>query len=116
MNLKWIKCTGEAWCKLSTVNLAHSHFNQMYGVYIIWHGGPKPATAYIGRGIIRNRLSFHRNDPKVQEFSSLVLYVTWAAVPEENAASVENYLANRLNPKVQVERSIATPTTVNLPW
>ena len=50
MNLNWIKCQGNVWCKLYSVNLDHDHFNGKNGVYIIWHGGTEPKVVYVGQG------------------------------------------------------------------
>lgn len=116
MTLFWNKCTGEVWCKLTTVNLAHDHFNEMSGVYIIWHGGSNAATVRVGQGYIRDRLNAHRNDPKVQNYKNLTLYVTWASVTESQRDGVEAYLWQRLSPKVGERTPNSTPIEVNLPW
>ena len=52
MNVEWVKCQGDVWCSLATVNLQHSHFDGLEGVYIIWHAGDTPATVRVGQGII----------------------------------------------------------------
>ena len=116
MQLVWNKCVGEAWCKLSNVNLSHAHFDNMDGVYIIWHGGPNAATVRVGQGNIRERLTAHRNDPEVQKFESLALYVTWAKVQSTERDGVEIFLAQKLSPKVGDRFPNKTPTQVNLPW
>ena len=56
INVNWIKCQGDVWCPLSTVDLSHPHFVKMDGVYVIWHGGPKPTVVYVGKGQIKERL------------------------------------------------------------
>jgi hypothetical protein len=104
------------WCKLNSVNLPHAHFDNMDGVYIIWHGGPKPATVRIGQGTIRARLAEHRGDPAIQKFTDLGLFVTWATVPSESRAGVENFLADRLKPIVGERFPDVVPIAVNLPW
>lgn len=116
MQLNWIKCQGDVWCKLDTVNLGHSHFENMHGVYIIWHGGNPAHTVRIGKGYIRDRLQSHRNDPEVQAYAHLGLYVTWASVPGQFQEGVEVYLGKRLTPKVGERFPQAIPTEVNLPW
>jgi hypothetical protein len=116
MQLSWNKCQGDVWCSLATVNLAHVHFNQMEGVYIIWHGGPKAATVYVGQGNVRQRLTEHRNDPQIQAFSSLGLFVTWAAVPAAQRNGVEAYLARKLAPRVGELHPTAPQIEANLPW
>jgi hypothetical protein len=116
MQLKWIKCQGEVWCKLISVNLAHSHFDNLEGVYIIWHGGQKAATVRIGKGNIRDRLAQHRTDTDIQAFDSLGLFVTWASVNPQFRDGVEVFLANKLRPKVGDRFPNVAPIEVNLPW
>jgi hypothetical protein len=116
MQLQWIKCTGDIWCPLGTVNLSSSHFDNMNGVYVIWHGGSNAATVYVGKGNIKERLAQHRNDNRIQHYSNLGLYVTWASVAPPSLDGVEIYLANKLNPKIGEAHPNATPIEVNLPW
>jgi hypothetical protein len=65
---QWMKCGNEPeskWCNLLALNLEHKHFNDLEGVYIIWHGGKgeiEAATVRVGQGIIRDRLTEHRKD------------------------------------------------------
>jgi len=66
MNLTWNKCQGDDWCSLKSVDLDNSHFDNMEGVYVIWHGGNDAKTVRIGQGVIRDRLAAHRDDPEVQ--------------------------------------------------
>ena len=116
MNVKWIKCQGDAYCPLNTVNLEHEHFNGLEGVYIIWHGGLTPTTVFVGHGAIRERLAFHRSDPAVQVFSNLGLFTTWAAIPQQEQIGVQQFLMNQLKPKVPGQTVSLVPTPVNLPW
>jgi len=46
MILNWIKCGGDQWCDFFNLNLNHSHFDNIEGVYIIWHGAPRAAVVY----------------------------------------------------------------------
>jgi hypothetical protein len=71
VTLTWNDCQGNVWCELNSVDLAHYHFNAMEGVYIIWHGGPKPATVRVGQGIVRDRLQAHRTDTAIQRYAQL---------------------------------------------
>lgn len=116
MNVNWIKCENNTWCELNTVNLNHDHFEGLRGVYIIWHGGTNPQTVRVGQGFIRGRLASHRNDPQVQAYAYLTLYVTWASVPEAYLDGVEAYLAQSLRPLVGELFPNVLPITVNLPW
>ena len=94
------------------VDLSHSHFNDMEGVYIIWQGnGP---IVRVGQGIVKNRIASHRNDREVTAYGNL--YVTWAKVPAVYRDGVERYLANRLNPRVGDAFPDVDPIAVNLPW
>ena len=63
--MTWNRCQGDGWCLLDTVDLTHSHFDGMEGVYVIWHGGQSPWTVRVGQGVIRDRLQAHRNDSAV---------------------------------------------------
>lgn len=116
MNLEWIKCQDGSWCSLLAVNLAHEHFNDLEGVYIIWHGGNNPSTVYVGQGIIRDRLAAHRQEQGILTYQSLGLYVTWAQVASQYLNGVERYLHERLNPKIGSRSPFTPPIAVNLPW
>ena len=116
MQVQWNKCQGNEWCPLNTVDLDHSHFNNMEGVYIIWHGGSNPATVRVGQGVIRDRLKAHRNDPQISAYANLGLLVTWASVSQSQRDGVEAYLAQKLNPKVGERFPTRAPIEVNLPW
>jgi hypothetical protein len=116
MNLHWNKCKGDVWCKLSTVNLSHDHFDSKNGVYIIWHGGPNAKTVRIGQGVIKDRLAAHRIDPDVQAYSGHTLYVTWAFVSDASRNGVEAFLAQRLKPLVGERFQNVPSIEVNLPW
>ena len=116
LQLNWTKCQGDVWCKLNSVNLDHSHFNHMEGVYVIWHGGQNPAVVYIGQGNIKDRISAHRIDPQIQVYANNDLYVTWAIVAAPNRSGVEAFLASRWNPKVGIRHPHASPIAVNSPW
>src|SRR5712691_6954545 len=97
--LFWNKCQGNVWCPLLTVNLQHPHFQNLAGVYIIWHGGQAPWTVYVGQGNIAERLAEHRTDPRILQYSSLGLFVTWASVIAPLRDGIERYLADKLKPK-----------------
>lgn len=116
MQLSWTKCQGEVWCKLNGVNLSHEHFNNRFGVYVIWHGGHTPAVVYVGQGLIRERLKSHRIDQRIQRFEALGLYVTWATVSRQSCDGVEAYLASHWRPRVGKQHPSAVPIQVNSPW
>ena len=116
MDVYWNKCQGNNWCDLLTLNLSHEHFNNMEGVYIIWHGGQNSATIRVGQGFIRDRLSVHRTEPEILKYKPYGLFVTWVRVSANQRDGVERYLAERLNPKVGSRFPDADPIVVNLPW
>ncbi len=116
MQLNWTKCQGNVWCKLNSVNLEHEHFNNMHGVYIIWHGGTNPAVVYVGQGNIKDRIIEHRKDSAIQEYDYLDLYITWATVHVHYRNGVETYLADTWKPKVGVLHPKVSPIAVNSPW
>jgi hypothetical protein len=116
MILQWTKCVGEIWCSLGTVNLGHAHFENLQGVYVIWHGGQASRTVYVGQGTIKERLLSHRTDPRFAPYAPFGLFVTWAAVDAFSRDGVEIYLASTLAPIVGDRHAAATPIPVNLPW
>ncbi len=116
MKLNWVKCKGNVWCQLNTVDLTHSHFDNMEGVYVIWHLGDSPATVRVGQGIIRDRIQAHRGDTQVQAYNRFDLVVAWASVPDRYRNGVEVYLAQTLQPVVGTYFPVAQPIKVNLPW
>jgi len=116
LQLNWNKCQENVWCNLLNLNLSHEHFNNLEGIYIIWHGGQNPATVRIGQGNIRDRLTAHKNDKEILAYANLTLYVTWSEVSSTNRSGVETYLANKLNPKVGERFPNEKAIEVNLPW
>ena len=121
ISLNWNKCEGNVWCSLFSLNLAHPHFHGLEGVYIIWHGGPNPRTVYVGQGNVRERLTAHRSDPQVLQYSVHGLFATWAAVRANSRSGIERYLADTLDPLVGVSHPRVTPIpvapiAVTFPW
>jgi len=116
LSLDWIRCEGNNWCNLLELNLDNNHFEGLEGVYIIWHGEDNPATVKVGQGIIRDRLSAHRQDFEILEYSGNGLYATWARVAEDYRDGVERYLGERLDPIVGIRLPDTEPIEVNLPW
>ena len=116
LNVSWNKCEGDVWCDLLKVNLDQEHFNDMEGVYVIWHGGQNPATVRVGQGFIRDRLGEHKQDPEILTYQQYTLRATWAQVAPNQRDGVERYLAERLKPKVGSRFPDANSIEVNLPW
>lgn len=111
--LNWNTCGNSGnWCGFFSVDLNHSHFMGMEGVYVIWQGnGP---IIKIGQGTVKDRLASHRNDKRITAYDNL--YATWASVPAKYRDGVEKYLADRLKPKVGDAYPDTNPIIVNLPW
>lgn len=119
LSLSWIKCSasaGNAWCDLLKVNLDHEHFDNLEGVYIIWHSGQNPATVRVGQGTIRDRLSAHRQDQAILAYRNQGLSVTWSTVAPPYRDGVERFLGENLSPKVGDRFPDAQPVEVNYPW
>jgi hypothetical protein len=116
MNVTWLK-TGQdnnGWYHFQTVDLAHAHFNNLSGVYIVWQ--PNGRVVRVGQGQIRDRLTSHRTCPNVAEHDTGNLHVTWAAVPAAQLDAVERFLGDKLSPLVAERFPDVQPIPVNLPW
>lgn len=116
MELNWIKCQGDVWCKLNMVNLEHEHFQGMEGVYMIWHGGSTPRVVYVGQGNIRDRLRSHRSDVSIQQYEGFDIFATWASVPQHHRNGVEAHLASVWSPLEGTTHPNVPPIQVNSPW
>lgn len=116
MTLVWNKCQGDAWCPFMTVDVDHSHFQGMEGVYVIWHGGTNPKTVYVGKGDIAERIKAHRNEANIKEYLPNGLFVTWARVAAPSRDGVESYLIQALQPLENRNTPTASPMKVNHPW
>ena len=110
--LNWIKCAGGNWCSFREVDLGNGHFDGLEGVYIIWQSdGP---VVRVGQGVIRDRISVHREDPAITNYGNLS--VTWAKVASQDRDGIERYLAETLSPEVGSAFPQTQPMAVNLPW
>lgn len=99
---------------LERVNLSNIN---AFGVYVIWHGGPKPRIVRVGQGVISDRLFDHRSNNLILSYASDgPLYVTWASVPAGLVDGVERYLAERYQPLVGDRFPDVAPIAVNSPW
>ena len=116
MRLDWIKCTDGNWCSFARVNLDHSHFVKLEGVYVIWHAGSNPATVYVGQGYISDCIKEHRNNDRILIYYHWGLLVTWAKVAVRDRNGVERFLLDHLQPKVSRKGPSVPPIHVNFPW
>ncbi len=104
-----------SWCGLNSLNLNHSLFDDLEGVYIIWYWDRLgyPITVKVGKGEIRTWLRRHStNFP--QFYPGRNLFVTWAEVHPDHQDGVENFLGNKLRPEDIYP--CVNPIAVNLPW
>ena len=116
MKLDWIKRQRNAWHQLNNLNLKKVPDDE--GVYVIWHENilDDENCVYVGQGIIRDRLEYHRRNDEVRIYEVFgTLHVTWASVPAAYRDGVEKYLANKLDPSVGERRPEVPPIAVNLP-
>ena len=116
MILNWIKCSGDQWCNFFNLNLNHSHFDNLEGVYIIWHGAPNPEVVYVGQGNIRERIRTHRLEATILRYRISGLYVTWAPVAATYRDGVERYLIEQWHPLVGDSHLLVAPIEINSPW
>lgn len=116
MQLNWLKCTSGNWCSLERLDLSSITVKQ--GVYIIWYQGQQSSKVVrVGQGNIAERLSAHRNDPKILHYKSFgPLMVTWASVSSQHLDGVERYLADTWTPLVGDAFPNARPIAVSSPW
>ncbi|MGD9872707.1 MAG: hypothetical protein AB7T27_00415 [Kiritimatiellia bacterium] len=116
MKLEWLRLDGGNWYDLQTVDLAHKHFDDLQGVYVIWQTTVTTGNVVkVGQGVIRDRLQSHREDPVIQKHNTGGLSVTWAKVDGRSVDGVERYLGDTLTPKVAHRFPDVTPIAVNLP-
>ena len=112
MPVEWVTPTNGGWYTLHSLDLAHSHFDNFHGVYIIFKD---TETVDVGIGEIRRRLSAHRKQFENRNDYN-ILKVIWGRVPTDSQGGVENYLRQQLNPTAGQRFSDDPPITVNLPW
>ena len=94
--------------------LNHEHFDDLEGVFVVWHRGRNPVLC-VGQGAIRTQLARIQQDPTAQaEHQEHGLYVTWASMEPEHRDGVESYLVERLAPAIGAPPS-APAIEVNLP-
>ncbi len=116
LSLEWGKCAGGLWCLLRSLNLQHSAFEGLHGVYIIWYGGSDPRVVYVGQGAIAERLSAHRTAADILRYAPQGLFVTWSPVQVDRIDGVESFLVKALRPLENKVVPSAPPVSVNFPW
>ena len=115
LTLVWTAGEEKDRCSLLELNLAHVHFDDLQGVYVIFHGGFRPRVVRVGQGVIRDRLKQHLLDKKITRYSTSGLHATWAKVDRPYRDAVEAFLAMTLTPLVGERFPDVTPCHVNIP-
>lgn len=113
INLDWAKCEPAVWCELERLDL--SKLGDVFGVYVIWHGGENSKWVRVGQGKIGERLAAHRADPQILVYRQFTLYVSWAPAAPDAADGIEAFLARQCNPLIGDRFPDVTPIPVNVP-
>jgi hypothetical protein len=118
LGVDWIKRRngdGQQWCDLYRVPVIHEHFNDVAGVYVIWHNGRNPVLR-VGQGYIRTELSTLKLDPRIRSIAAdSPVFASWAQVQRALRDGVERYLIEMLGPQIVIDVPKAEPIEVNLP-
>lgn len=126
LRLNWVsKNTNNQYLSFYNVNLDHSYFDNLRGVYIIWYQeGRRAITVYAGKATssrIKDRLKAHRNNTKISAYAKKTLYVAVARASISDIDGIEKSLHDTLKPLVG-NRSRHTPAiqvylpSVSLSW
>lgn len=114
--LNWIQCSDGRWCDLLNLDLSNDHFDNLAGVYAIWHEGVTPRYVRVGQGIVRERLAEHQSNPRIAAYSKHgPLRVTWAKASVNELDGLEAYLAQACNPLEGKRYPACAPIRCNLP-
>jgi hypothetical protein len=84
---------------LFEIDFNHPHFDGLEGVYVI-QTITQPYTVRVGQGTIRDRLSAHKNDPRILAHQRFGLRAYWVFVPKDFRDETERKLAQNLRPVV----------------
>jgi hypothetical protein len=116
--IDWIKAKqgdGQHWCDLYRIPVTHEHFNDVAGVYVVWHNGHQPVLR-VGQGYIRTELSTLKLDPRIRTIAAdTLVFASWALVERDIRDGVERYLIDMLGPQILAENPDVAPIEVNLP-
>jgi len=115
MTLEWMKCKGDVWCELFKLDLNHSLLD-LGGVFIIFGGNGTDDIIYVGHGNVKSELNRLSKDAAIAAFQSHGCFVTWAKAGVLTQSGIENYLFNKLKPKLNQKAAKSIPVSVNLPW
>ncbi len=103
------------WTDIFDVDPNHEHFDNLEGVYVVWHKGEHPVLR-VGQGLIAEVLEDLKNELDViQAGKQSEVHVTWADIDILERNGVERYLVEMLNPTLQEHLLDATPIEIDLP-
>ncbi len=117
--VSWARSVKGRWYSFEWANLRRLGLQQ--GVYILWYPESDRQgfqVAYVGQGVIKNRIHHHRgNWSRIRDLIiPRYLRLTWAIVPCRKCRDgIERFLAEVLRPKVGEVWPQALPIKVNLP-
>ena len=102
INPKWAKAPSGGFNKLLSFDPESANIRDVGGVYIVWHGGVKPAWVYAGEtpNLARSINELLDNDDVTQFEINGRLYVSWPPMLEEYRRGVALYLTKTLKPGV----------------
>lgn len=115
-NLAWRKCPQNTWHSLLELSFGADSWAGLQGIYMIWHGGEKPAVVYVGQGNIKDELAKHQEDLEILRFREKGLFVSWAEVGPAYRQGAQKYLINLWQPKLNNIFLNFIPVKVNAPW
>ena len=117
LHLDWYRCKGAIWCDLFKVNLENPIIKKANGLYIIWTGNYTERNMLkVGNGKIYAEFATAKNELAIQAFSHLGVFCTWTEVSSLKMRKVENFLINKLSPKLNGGGVKGGFIEVNLPW
>ncbi len=109
----WNKCEANTWCPFWEINLNHKYFDELEGIYIIWH---ESVTVMVGQGSIRERLRAHMHEKEFEDYKSKYLLVTWCTISSCVRDGVVKFLFNQYHPLLGGLCPDVMPIPVNLPF
>tara|TARA_B100000315_G_C14588277_1_gene594331 strand:+ start:1352 stop:1801 length:450 start_codon:yes stop_codon:yes gene_type:complete len=104
---KWAKSTSGTFNRLLSFDPESANIRDVGGVYIVWHGGVKPAWVYVGEtpNLARSINELLDNDDVTQFEINGKLYISWSPVLEDYRRGVVLYLTQTLKPEVENPRA-----------
>lgn len=104
---KWVRSPRGGFYKLALLDTEEANLAGVGGVYIVWHGGVKPAWVYAGESpnLARALDEIIDNDDINQYEVNGNLFVSWSPVMEEYRPGVVLYLTQVLKTLVENPRA-----------